>query len=134
MVIDAHYHLEERMESVEKLLGHMSRYGISRVALMPPLNTPFTIDWLTMKSTGLFQRTLNSRWQKVGLRIYRSTVTNDGKYVIGTRRYPIYDKPDNENVARVMQAHPDKFLGWIAVNPCVADPIVEIEKRVGELG
>ena len=44
MIIDAHYHLDERVETVGKLLDHMERYSISRVALMPPLNTPFKID------------------------------------------------------------------------------------------
>ena len=134
MIIDAHYHLEERMETVEKLLGHMEQYNISCIALIPPLNTPFTIDWRTTSTTGLFQRTLNSRWRQVGLRIYKQTVTNDGKYVIGLRRYPIYDNPDNENVSRVIQARPDKFFGWIAVNPNVTNPIIEVEKRATQLG
>lgn len=134
MIIDAHYHLDESMESLDKLLGNMKRYDIGRVVLIPPLNTPFKIDWLTMKSTVPSQRLLNSRWQKLGLGIYNATVSNDGKYRIGAKRYPIYDNPDNENVARVMQAHPDKFLGWIAVNPSVTDPTKEIEKRAGEPG
>jgi len=134
MIIDAHYHLEERMETVDKLIKNMDQYGVNRVALIPPLNTPFKIDWLTMKSTVPIQRMLNSRWQKLGLSIYRTTVSNDGKYTIGAKRYPIYDNPDNEGVARVMQAHPDKFLGWITVNPNTADSVVELEKRAGGLG
>ena len=135
MIVDAHYHLEERMETVEKLLGHMDQHGISRVALMPPLNTPFKVDWLTTSSTRPFQRALNSSWQKkIGLRIYASTVTSSGKYRIGGKLYPIYDDPDNESVARVMQAHPDKFVGWIAVNPNTTDPVEELKKREGEPG
>jgi predicted TIM-barrel fold metal-dependent hydrolase len=118
------------METVDKLLNHMGRYSISRVALIPPLNTTFKIDWLEVISTRPFQRILNSRWQKIGLRIYASTVTHDGKYRIGTKLYPIYDNPDNENVARILQAYPDKFLGWIAVNPITVDPITELEKWV----
>ena len=60
MIVDAHYHLEERMETVDKLLDHMDRYGISRVALIPPLNTPFIIDRPTIKSTEPFQKMLDS--------------------------------------------------------------------------
>jgi len=134
MIIDAHYHLDERMETVEKLLDHMNRFGVSRVTLIPPLNTPFKIDWLTIKTTRLFQRNLNGPWQKLGLSIYNSTVTNDGKYKIGVKRYPIYDDPDNEGVARVIRAHPDKFMGWITVNPNTADPVAELGKRTGEPG
>ncbi len=134
MIIDAHYHLEERMETVDKLLGHMDQYGIDRVALMPPLNTPFKIDWFAKKSTSPFQRACNSRWQKIGLNLYKVLVSRDGKYRIGARSYPIYDSPDNENTARIIKAYPDKFLGWIAVNPNVSNPIIEVEKRAKEAG
>lgn len=133
MIIDVHYHLQESIETVDKLLGHMNQYDVNRVALIPPLNTPFTIDWLTVKSTAPIQRMLNSRWQKLGLSIYRTTVRN-GKYTIGAKRYPIYNNPDNESVAQAIKAHPDKFLGWITVNPNVADPVAELEKRADEPG
>jgi predicted TIM-barrel fold metal-dependent hydrolase len=134
MIIDVHYHLQEQMESVETLLSHMERYKINRVALMPPLNTPFKIDWLTTTSTSPFQKTLNSRWQKVGLIIYKATVSNEGKYRIGARQYPIYDTPDNESVAQAIRVRPDKFVGWIAVNPNMGNPIEELEKRACEPG
>jgi predicted TIM-barrel fold metal-dependent hydrolase len=134
MIIDAHYHLDERMETIDKLLDHMDKYNISRVVLMTPLNTPFKIDWLTRVSTGSFQRTCNSRWQKLGLRLYKALVTDNGKYRIGGRLYPIYDNPDNDNVSRILQAYPDKFLGWITVNPNTVDPLLEVEKRTVECG
>jgi predicted TIM-barrel fold metal-dependent hydrolase len=134
MIIDAHYHLDEHMESVDKLLSHMHHYDISRVALIPALNAPFTIDWATTKTTRPLQRALNGRWQKLGLRIYRATVTASGKFVIGLRRYRIYSIPDNENVARVIQAYPDKFFGWIMVNPNAANPVKDVEKWVGQPG
>jgi predicted TIM-barrel fold metal-dependent hydrolase len=134
MIIDAHYHLEERMETVDKLLEHMKHHDIGKVVLIPPLNTPFKVDWLAIKSTKPFQRSCNSRWQKLGLLLYKALVTNNGKYRIGGRLYPIYDNPDNDNVARILQAYPDKFSGWITVNPNTADPLLEVEKRTGEPG
>lgn len=54
--------------------------------------------------------------------------------MIGTRRYRIFDEPDNGSVARVMQAHSDKFFGWIMVNPNATDPIAEIQKWAGQTG
>ena len=128
MIIDAHYHLEERMETVDRLLEQMDRHGIDRVALMPALNEPFTVDWFVWKMGGLMRQALRSRWRSLGLRMYGLSVANDGKFSLLVKRYPIYDNPDNEKVARVMQAHPDKFSGWIAINPRVADPITEIGK------
>jgi predicted TIM-barrel fold metal-dependent hydrolase len=83
---------------------------------------------------GLLRKVLTSRWHSLGLRLYNLNVTSDGKFSLITRRYPIYDEPDNENVARVMLAHPDRFLGWITVNPRVADPVAEAEKWVGQPG
>ena len=135
MIIDAHYHLQEPMEPIDKLLDHMTRYDVSRVALMPALNTPFVIDWLTVISTRPTQKALNNKWQKrVALFVYGSTVTEGGKFRIGKRRYLIYDELDNGSVAQAMQSYPDKFFGWIMVNPNVNDPIVEINKWVGQTG
>jgi len=134
MIIDCHYHLEERVETVARLLDQMNLHGISRIALMPAFNAPFTVDWITWKLGGLMRKALTCRWRSVGLRMYRLQVTSDGKFSLLIKRYPVYDEPDNEKVARVMQAYPDKFFGWIAVNPRVADPIVEVEKRVGQPG
>jgi len=66
--------------------------------------------------------------------LYRSMVAEDGRMVILNKSYTIYDEPDNESVARVMQAHPDRFYGWIVVNPKVADPIAEVERWVERPG
>lgn len=111
MIIDAHYHLDEQMESVETLIRNMDGLGISRVALIPALNAPFTIDWATTMTTKPLQKALAGRWHKLGRRVYGSTVTEKGQFVIGPKRYAIYGDPDNEGVARVIRTHPDKFLG-----------------------
>lgn len=37
-------------------------------------------------------------------------------------------------MARVLQAHPDRFLGWVTVNANTADPLPEAEKRADEPG
>jgi predicted TIM-barrel fold metal-dependent hydrolase len=50
------------------------------------------------------------------------------------KKYLLYHKPDNEYIDRVLQTHPDKFYGWIFVNPKVSDPIKEIEKWIGKRG
>ena len=36
MIIDAHYHLEERLETVEELVAQMEQHGVSRAALIAP--------------------------------------------------------------------------------------------------
>ena len=41
MIIDAHYHLEEQLESIDTLLEQMQRNNVDRVALIPRINEPF---------------------------------------------------------------------------------------------
>ena len=49
MIVDAHYHLEEQMESVNKLLEQMTRNNVSRVALIPRMQEPFHLDGLAKR-------------------------------------------------------------------------------------
>lgn len=132
MIIDAHYHLEERMETVDRLLEQMNRYDISRVALIPTMQEPLPYGGMADKALGLMRRAMMGRWRRVGLFMYRSLVNSDGNFLVMNKHYPIYNKLDNESVARVMQAHPDRFFGWIGVNPQIANPIEEVEKWVGQ--
>jgi predicted TIM-barrel fold metal-dependent hydrolase len=134
MIIDSHYHLQEPMESIAKLLSHMQRLNIGRVALIPAMNSPFTVDWLIRATTRPTQMALNGKWSKLALGIYGSTVTSSGRFIIGIHRYTIYDKPDNESIAQVLQNHKDKFFGWILVNPNIGDPIIEVNKWMGQSG
>lgn len=132
MIIDVHYHLEERIETVDRLLDQMDHHGIDRIVLIPAMNEPFTVGGIVEKFSGLGRWALKGGWRGLGMFLYRSMVTDDGKLVLLNKSYQIYDEPDNESVARVIQAHPDKFYGWILVNPKVADPIAEIEKWIGK--
>jgi predicted TIM-barrel fold metal-dependent hydrolase len=134
MIIDAHYHLEERIETVDRLLEQMERHGIDRIALMPALNEPFTIGKSIEVISGLMRKALIGRWHSLGLRMYSMNVTADGKFSLLFKCYPIYDEPSNESVASIMRAHPDKFYGWIAVNPRVANASAEVEKWIGKPG
>lgn len=134
MIIDAHYHLDERIETVDRLIDQMERLGINRVALIPTMQDPFPYGRIPNKGLSIMRKALMGRWHKLGLWMYRSLVTSDGKFVVMNKRYPIYDKPDNSKVSAVMQAHPDKFYGWIAVNPRVSNAVEKAKKWVGQPG
>ena len=41
MVIDCHYHLEERVMNIQELLAEMDRAGIDKIALMGSKIAPF---------------------------------------------------------------------------------------------
>jgi predicted TIM-barrel fold metal-dependent hydrolase len=134
MIVDAHYHLEERVEPVNGLLQQMDRHGIDRVALIPAVNEPARVEGIAAMAGPILPKLLMSRLPSLGLRLYKSPVTADGKLSVLGTTYRIYGAPDNESVEHVMQAHPDKFFGWIFVNPSVADPIVELDRWAGQPG
>jgi predicted TIM-barrel fold metal-dependent hydrolase len=135
VIIDMHYHLEERMETVDRLLDQVEQHGIGRVALIATLVDPLQVVGIAARFAAIGVKALMSTWRRrLGLLIYKSTVTADGNFWIPGRTYRIYDMPDNKSVARVMQAHPDKFYGWIFVNPSAADPFTELERWAGQPG
>ena len=41
MIIDCHYHLEERIFSVDRLISEMQKSGVDKVALMGSMIEPF---------------------------------------------------------------------------------------------
>jgi predicted TIM-barrel fold metal-dependent hydrolase len=134
MIVDAHYHLDERIETVDALLKEMNREGVERVALMGRLTDPLKVPALLRIMAPRLCQTMLGRWGWLGLTVYRSTVTADGEFSALGRTYPIDELPDNDLVAAAMRAHPDRFWGWIFVNPRAADPRAELERCAGEPG
>lgn len=134
MIIDAHYHLEERMETLDKLLVQMKQHDIDRVALIPTMVEPIHLSRIAEFAGKMLPKLLISRWRGLGFLLYNTTVTEDGRFSALGKMHDIYDKPNNESVSQVMKAYPDRFYGWIFVNPRVADPIHEIERWTGESG
>jgi hypothetical protein len=142
VIVDAHYHLEEQMETVEALLEQMQKHGVKRVALIPKLNEPFHIKPIPKKASSLLPPLLMSRLRFLGLLLCNSTVTSDGKLSTLGTKYLLDHKPDNTYIQRVIQEHPDRFFGWIFVNPVMllidannafsADEAQELMKQVGE--
>jgi len=131
LIIDAHYHLDERMEPLDVLISGMDRHGIDRVALIAGLSDPIHITGITEKLSIIGRVLLGSSYSllnKPGRLIYRNTVTSDGRFSVPGKKYAIYDNPDNANVAQAITQYPDRFYGWIFVNPAAADPAEEIEK------
>lgn len=127
MVIDCHYHLDERYISTENLLKTMDCGGIDKVALMATM-----VDKLPDPpkiSIGILQFLLKNRpLRPMGRLLVANFDENGDIYVLG-KAYKIYRDPDNEPVFETIKQYPDRFLGWVFVNPRgVNDPIKEIEK------
>jgi predicted TIM-barrel fold metal-dependent hydrolase len=137
MIIDAHYHLEERMQPLAQLLARMDKQNIQRIALIATVCDPLPWDTVTKGASVILRALLTSRLRGAGMKLYTDLVTVDGNFNVLGKHYGIYNMPDNSSVARAMQVHPDRFYGWIFVNPSASDPFAELGKwatRPGWIG
>ncbi|MCK4765329.1 MAG: amidohydrolase [Candidatus Aminicenantes bacterium] len=136
MIIDAHYHLDERLETIDRLVNQMKINNIDKTSLIAAVCEPFKISWLANKLTGVLSTLLLCKNKTIGLHLYNGTVTKDGQTDILGKHYDIYELPDNDPVENAIKQHPDKFYGWIFVNPGISeeDALNEIKKRAGTAG
>lgn len=128
MIIDAHYHLDPRMETVKRLMTEMQRFGVERVALIAAMVDPFGLGSTAHRASDVMRSALMGRWPAAGRLMYRSTVTSGGAFSVLGTEYRIYDEPDNDAVAQLLESFPDWFWGWVFVNPRVHDA-VEVAER-----
>src|SRR5690349_15783152 len=115
-VIDAHAHLEPRMLALPDLIAKMDDAGVDRCALIPTMNDPLPetpVRLLALLRAMMDSQRLRPLARWVSERFY----TRDGDLRLQGRVYRIYGSPENEPVAAALRAHPERFLGWIFLNP-----------------
>jgi predicted TIM-barrel fold metal-dependent hydrolase len=129
MIIDCHMHYEPEMFPADRMLAAMEANGIDKTALIPAMVEPFTLHGKVIDLAGDFTRVSLLHANPIGQLAYQSTLSQKGNFTPLGKKYRIYDEIDNSAVAKVIDEHPDKFLGWIFVNPAVdSDPVSTIEK------
>lgn len=113
-VVDIHAHFEPRMFEVEPMRAQMAAHGVDKVVLIPTMNDP-----LPETPAGLLSavRALMCSPVYSLADLINRAVMKDGNLKLKGKIYEIYTKPDNAQVAEVLRAHPDLFLGWIFLNP-----------------
>jgi len=127
MNIDCHYHLEPRVQSLENLMLKMDQYGIDRVALIPCMCDPIPHPPEFQLKVLRFMLTHGSVRGIAKKLITR--FTSQGDIILPGGPLRIYSDPDNSGVADLLKTHPDRFLGWVFVNPTgEKDPVKEYEK------
>lgn len=133
MIIDCHYHLDERVQPLENLLLKMDQNGIEKIALMPNMNDPIphTPEFLLkMMRFFLTHRSIRGLAKKLAAKF-----TPEGDLILPKDILTIYKDPENGPIADTIAAHPDRFLGWVFVNPRGQnDPVDEYEKWIGHEG
>lgn len=136
MIIDCHYHLEERVYSADRLISEMKKCGIDKVALMGSLIEPFAEPPRFL--INVLQTLLENRFLRGLGKVLISNFTDKGELKILGTPYPITTDPDNKKVFDAVKKHPDQFLGWVFVNPKgKKNQVAELEKyqdRQGFIG
>jgi len=115
MIIDCHYHLEERIFPVDRLIAEMQKAGIDKVALMGSIIGPFTEPPRLL--IGMLQILLEHAPSRGLGKLFINNFTDRGDIKIMGKSCPLETDPDNEKVFNTVNKYPDKFFGWIFVNP-----------------
>ena len=119
MVIDGHYHLSTGPEHV---LARMDALGIDRTVLVGvgvrDLGVVTVHDSLIFRVPFLLQT----------LGVWRS------RAIVRSRRLrkTLLPEPDNRRVAVARRAHPDRFYGFVFVNPSHPQALTEATRRLDE--
>lgn len=115
MIIDCHYHLDERLVKIDELLNMMDTSGVDKVAIMAPMVEPFKEPSPLLVSLLQFLLTHKSL-RGIGKSLVANFDSNNDINILG-RIYKIDKDPDNELVFNAVKKHPNRFVGWIFVNP-----------------
>jgi predicted TIM-barrel fold metal-dependent hydrolase len=100
--------------------------GVDKVALIPAMQDPIRGggELLVKMMRFLLVRGQQSLVERLGRRMY----TGEGDLKLRGEIIKIYPAPDNQAVADVIAARPDRFVGWIFLNPAVQDTLAELER------
>lgn len=126
MIIDCHYHLQEKLLTVDELLERMDISGVDRIALMANQIDPFPEPPRALVAFLQFMLTRPSL-RGIG-KLFISNFTQDGIKILG-KNMPLTRDPDNDAIFKLVDRRPDRFLGWVFVNPNGgADPVSAFEQ------
>ncbi|MEW5592907.1 amidohydrolase family protein [Peribacillus frigoritolerans] len=134
MTIDCHFHVDETMLTLEKMIEGMDKNDVTKTALIAPMNgTMFELDSIFQQGLQHLFRFLILNVPQIGLGIYDGLV-KDGYLKLYGNSYKIFTKPDNDIVATAIDRFPDRFLGWVAVNPMIDVSVEEVELYLNKPG
>lgn len=127
MIVDCHFHIDETMLTLEKMIKEMDQNYITKTALIAPMNeTMFeTGSPLQLHVQNLF-RFLILHVPSIGFTLYDGLVRDDTFHLYG-QSYKIFAQPNNDLVALAIERFPERFLGWAAVNPKIPESLKEVE-------
>jgi uncharacterized protein len=116
MIVDCHAHFEPRMLDADAVIRKLDALGIAKVAMIPAMNDP--LPETPERLLSIMRKLMRSApGRLVAERVHRSVLTSHGDLKLAGKVFQIYARPDNEPVAKLCARHPDRFMGWIFLNP-----------------
>ena len=129
MVVDCHAHLDEGVLDVPSALRKMDAAGVTKVGLIPAMNGALPEEsGMTDILLSIMRRLMNGPARPLAELVHRGTMV-DGGVRIGKDFVEIFQMPDNDKVARVVEAHPERFFGWIFLNPAADAKVLDTLER-----
>lgn len=115
------------MLTLEKMIEGMDKNHIAKTALIPPMSeTMFESDSTIQYQIQRLFRFLILNTPQIGHKIYDGLV-KDGYLKLYGNKYKIFTEPENDIVATAIARFPDRFLGWVAVNPMIPNFMEKID-------
>jgi predicted TIM-barrel fold metal-dependent hydrolase len=127
MIIDCHYHLERKLLTDDELLKKMDECEVGKVALMGVINEPIPKPPEFLLK--ILRFTLTHRSFRFLAKVLAANFTSEGDIKLPTGIFHLYPNPKNEPIFQAVADNPDRFLGWVFVNPQGGtDQIQELNK------
>ena len=115
MIIDCHYHFERKLLTEDELLRKMDECEVDKVALMGVINEPIP------KPPEFLLNIFRFSWSHSSFhflaKILSNNFTSEGNIKLPTGTYNIHSSPKNEPIFQAIEKNPNRFLGWVFVNP-----------------
>lgn len=133
MNVDCHYHFEPRLMTENDLVKKMDACGVDKVALMAVINEPIPKPPEFLLKILRFALTHHSF--RFLAKMLAANFTPEGDIKIPTGVFQLYPDPANEPVFQAVADRPDRFLGWVFVNPRgKTDQIQELNRWKDHVG
>lgn len=115
MVIDSHFHLIPDLIPVEKMIQGMDAAGIDKIALIPDLSGAIKEPGPFIMSA--FRYMLKNRQLRPVAKRLSARFTKSGDVKMPSGITKVNQDPSNQSVFDVIDQYPDRFYGWVFVNP-----------------
>jgi predicted TIM-barrel fold metal-dependent hydrolase len=141
MIIDVHAHYEPGILDLDGIIRKMDQRGINKTVLISRVTDP-----PMYKKPGILMGIQRFIMRKSYLRPIAKILDDSfhgtkGEWNPWYRRvtgkqgmFKILQEPDNQSVAEAIRRYPDRFLGWIFVNPMNDSWVQEIDRWSKEPG